>query len=464
MAGRAEIKCIGPSSHLADRKTASQRAINLRMSLVEGLGEDKPVVLESVPGLLLLADVSDTIRGTYNTGSRWFVAAGGTLYEVTTGGALTTRGTLAATAAGFVSMKHGRNQLVIVDGTNGYVLNLTTNAFSDITDPDWRGSDWVDELDGYFIFVAPGTEQFYISAIDDASSFDALDFSSADRLPDTIIAHRVRKGELFLIGSRSIEVWIDSGDVDFPLVRYNSTPIDVGTVGARAVCVTSEALVWVGQTDRGLGYVYAMSGHSETRISTQAVEEAIGASTNIALCSVWTYHDQGKEFVGVNAPGMETTWVYDFSTRQWHEQAELVSGAWVPMRIDQVTAVGGRHYATADSSIYLIDRDTYAIGSAPLVRERTWPHLMAPSMEPISYRGLEIACTTGSVTAGTITLEISNDGGYVFHTPLLRSLGAIGRRMQRVRWLPLGSARDRVFRLRCSDAVPLTIHAAAVDA
>jgi hypothetical protein len=79
----------------------------------------------------------------------------------------------------------------------------------------------------------------------------------------------------------------------------------------------------------------------------------------------------------------------------------------------------------------------------------------------VTYRGLELACTSGH--GGNITLEISNDGGFTFGPPLIRSLGAVGRWMQRVRWLMLGAARDRVFRLRCSDAVPLTIHAAAVD-
>jgi hypothetical protein len=36
--------------------------------------------------------------------------------------------------------------------------------------------------------------------------------------------------------------------------------------------------------------------------------------------------------------------------------------------------------------------------------------------------------------------------------------------MQRVRWLMLGASRDRVFRIRCTDAVPFSIHDAAVDA
>lgn len=62
-----------------------------------------------------------------------------------------------------------------------------------------------------------------------------------------------------------------------------------------------------------------------------------------------------------------------------------------------------------------------------------------------------------------MTLEISNDGGFNFGPKLVRSFGAIGRWMQKVRWMMLGTAHDRVFRIRCSDPVPFNIHAATID-
>jgi len=461
MAGLATIKVVGPSYMLVDRKSAVQRAVNLYMRSVEGLGEDKQVVLDSAPGLSLLVDLGADIRGSYNAGGRWFVVAGHSLYEVTTAGVTTLRGTLGS-AAGYVSMKHGRDQLVIVDGNGGYVLRLKTNAFFSIADPDWLGSALVDELDGYFIFVDPDTDQFYISAIDDGSSIDALDFSSADTNPDKIIAHKVRKRELHLFGELSTEIWINSGDPDFPFVRYNSTPIDVGIVGKRAVVSAADTLVWVGKTDRGQGYVYKMDGHQPVRISTQAIEEALKESSDLSQASLWTYHIEGNEFVCINAPGLETTWCYDFSSGQWHERGEFIDGAWQPLRVDQLTFVDGNHFAAAGQKLYLMSSGVYEVDGSPIVRERTWPHLMAPSFEPVSFRSVELACTTGH--GGTVTLEVSNDGGFTWGAPLLRSLGVMGRWMQRVRWHMLGASRDRVFRLRCTDAVPFVIHAASVDA
>jgi hypothetical protein len=314
-----------------------------------------------------------------------------------------------------------------------------------------------------FIFIAlDQPDQFYISAIDDGLTLDALDFSSADAQPDDIVTVRVLKQEAYFFGELSTEVWTFVGDSDFPLVRYNSTPIDIGIVGRRAAIKAADTLIFVGKTERGTGIVYMINGHQPQRISNEAVEAALQADgVDLSECSMWARQGVGYEHVGIKAPGMTTTWVFDAATREWHEQAELVDGEYTALRIEQVSQLGTEQHAIAGEKQYTVDASTYTLGGDVLVRERTWPHLISPSMEPVVYTGLELACTTGH--GGNVTLEISNDGGFNFGPPLLRSLGAIGRWMQRVRWFPLGSARDRVFRLRCTDAVPFNIHGATVE-
>lgn len=460
MAGRQEVRAIGPSAQLADRKVGVQRSVNWRLRIAEETGA---LVLESVEGLREVADLGGEIRGLHNCDDgRMFAVVGSTLYEVTTAGVTTSRGTLAS-SSGFVSMKNGLYQLVIADGPSGYVLTLATNVFAQITDPDWRGSRWVEELNGVFIFVPDDQpDQFYISTIDDGSSFDALDFSSSDAQPDSIVTHRVMKQELYLFNTRSTEVWIFDGSADFPLVRYNSTPIDVGCVGLRAAVTSTDSMFWVGATGKGQGLVYEMSGHQPRRVSSDAVEQALAASADISGVVMWSYQIVGAEFIGLNIPGASTTWVFNVAIRQWHEQARLVDGEWAQWPADQIVFFDGSHFATVGSILYALDKTLDAVGDELLSYERTWPHLASPSMEPIAYRGVEIACTTGN--NGDITLEISNDGGYVWGSPLRKSLGAIGRRMERIRWLGLGSAIDRVFRLRARGAGPVTLRSAVVDA
>ena len=462
MASR-DLRIVGGTYFLRDLKTAVQRSINCYPMRVEGYGEDSPAVLESAPGLELFADIGAEIRGAHNASGRLFAVAGAALYEVTAAGAFTSVGLLSS-SSGRVGMANGTRQIAVVDGNLLYVYSLDAGTFSVVTAEGWRGSNQVQYIDGYFIFVDPGTEQFYITAVDDATVIDGLDFSSADTQPDNIIAHVVRKREAYFFGSMSCEVWINSGDPDFPFARYQGTPIDVGIVGPWAVTRAADTLVWVGQTDRGGPYVYRMDGYQPVRISDQCVEQQLEAA-DYANATCWAYQEAGGEFVCINAPGMATTLVWDASTGIWHERAELVNGAWQQLRVDHHAFFNGGHIVGGGSKLYRMSRDYESLAGDVLARERTFPHLLQPSLEPISYPALEIRCTTGSATQGSITLEVSNDGGSVFGPPLRRSLGAEGRRQQRVRWMGLGTCPaggSRVFRLRCTDAVPLTIQGATL--
>lgn len=463
MAGRAVVACVGPSYQLPDRRTADQRAINLAVQQVEGLSETPQAVLVSADGLAQLIDFGAPVRGGLVTADqREFVVAGNTLYETTTG-VQVSRGAL-STSSGAVCLCAGETQLVVVDGEFGYILTFASNVLAQITDADFRASIWVTVVDGTFVFVPVNNqEQFFLSAIDDASTINALDFSSADAVPGAIVTSRVLKQETYFFKPYTTEVWIYDGDLDFPMVRYNSTPISVGCVGLRAAVIAADTLVFVGRTERGTGIVYQMIGHQPIRISTQAVEEALQADgVDLAGCVLWVQQKKNAEYVGISAPGMSTTWVWDAVTKLWHERGEMVNGAWTTLRVEQVLAFGNQHHALAGTALYRMAGDVYTIGSDPLVRERTWPHFANPSAEPVNFRGLELNCSTGH--GGNITLECSNDGGVTWGSPKQRPLGATGRWMERVRWLFLGSSPDRVFRLRCSDAVPLTIRAAAVDA
>jgi hypothetical protein len=455
MAGSKVVQCVGPSYHLDDKKAGVQSAINCYPQRLEG----DNWMMAATPGEVEIAVLTGPVRGSRCVFGRWFVVAGSTLYEVTPAGAFTVCGTL-GTSTGIIGMSNNKSQVALVDGTNLYIFTLATNTLTLVVSPGWRGSYSVWEMDGYFIFVDPETDQFYISAIDDGSILDALDFSSADTSPDDIVTHLVSHRQAWFFGDLSTEIWINSGDAAFPFVRYQSYTMDVGCVGKGASIVAADTVFWVGKTDRGAGIVYMASGNQPSRVSTMAVEQALRASTDLSGATMWTYQIEGHEFIAVNAPGLQTTWVYDAAVQQWHERGEWSAG-WQPLRSRLVTAVGQEHFAgDEDGKLVRLDAAINTLSGRPLVRERTWPHMIQPSLEPVSYLGLELAMSTGY--GGNVTLEISNDGGKTFGPMLLRSLGAIGRWMQRIRWNGLGAAVNRVFRIRCSDNVPFAIHSAAV--
>lgn len=457
MAGANFPQCVGPSYHLNDKKAAVQSAINCYIQLLD----DGKKMMASIPGETVVMTLPAGVRGSKNVQGRWFVVSGNTLYELTLPATFTVRGTL-VTNSGYVGMDDNTFQIAIVDGDNLYIFNLTTNLLTQVTVSGWRGSNDVYELDGYFIFVDPGTDQFYLSKIDNGTLLDSLDFSSADSSPDNILTHRVNHRQAVFFGSDSTEIWIDSGNASFPFTRYNSYTIDVGVVGQKAVINAADTLFWIGDTFRGTGIVYMMAGNQPTRVSTQAIEQALKTSTDLSQATMWCYQIEGHEFIGINAPGMATTLVYDAAIQQWHERGEWVNGDWAPLNSRLNTFYKDNQYACNDNGdIVRLDANVNTLAGRVLVRERTWPHIVQESMEPISFYGLELSMKTGF--GGNVTLQISNDTGENFGPMLLRSLGVTGRWMRPVRWLGLGSAINRVFRIRCSDNVPFAIYSAAVQ-
>lgn len=134
--------------------------------------------------------------------------------------------------------------------------------------------------------------------------------------------------------------------------------------------------MWVGQTTRGGPYVYTLEGYQPRRISTQSVEQALLRSTDLSAATLWTYQDAGGEFVCLDAPGLDTTWVWDAATRLWHERGELYSGVWTPSRITHAAYRSGVMYATGGTKLYRMSRSYYDLAGDALVRERTFPHIM----------------------------------------------------------------------------------------
>jgi hypothetical protein len=245
------MNIVGPSYTLNNRRAAVQRAINYQLRMVEPGNEKAPAYLEQVPGLTKLTTLSGEIRGGWWTGSRCFIVAGNTLFELLPNFGATSRGTL-STNTGPVDFAQGLFQLVMVDGPNGYVFTLASGAFERITDGDFYGSASVSFLDGKFIFIRPDTQQFYWSSgIDQATSYDALDFASAEGQPDKLIGLVVNFRELMLFGEFTAEVWSPYPTEIQTYQRNNGANMEVGLMAAHSLQRIDNGVIWLGQDRNG---------------------------------------------------------------------------------------------------------------------------------------------------------------------------------------------------------------------
>src|SRR5580765_290476 len=115
---------------------------------------------------------------------------------------------------------------MLVTSGRGFAWNGST--LTDISDEGFPGADWVEYLDGYYIVGVPETGKFAFSSIRDPRTWDALDFTSAERKPDDQVAGIVCGEELWIFGTESYDVFYDNGAGDGPIVRVPNGFGDTG--------------------------------------------------------------------------------------------------------------------------------------------------------------------------------------------------------------------------------------------
>jgi hypothetical protein len=450
---------VGPSYNLANRRASVQRAVNLYLVGLETPSK-APWIMQSVPGLTLLSALGAEIRGVFEAKSRAFVVAGSTLYELDGSGNSTSRGTL-ATSTGPVDFAWGTTQLVIVDGPNGYVFRLATNVLAQITDSAWLGSNRVSYLGGFFIFVDPDTQVHYVSAIDDASSLDALDFASNEESPDNTVAHLVDHSQAIFLGQQTTEFWSLQGATDYPLSKDTGTSLEVGCVACFSAQKIDNGVMFIGRDKNGSGIVYRLIGNQPQRVSTQAVEEALQASTDLSAARAYVYQKNGRTFYCVNAPGMASTWCFEVSSGSWFEKCDLDdSGQFAAFRVTCHAFALGKHMAgDADGNVYLLDDTVNTFAGDPLRRTRISPNDARPGRDRQFFSEFVLDTNVGEAAQGqTVTVELSwsDDGGYTWGNPVARTF-VVGQYAEPLRWQRLGMARDRVWRVDCADDAPYSI-------
>ena len=147
---------------------SGQECVNLYAEVNAKTDPQAPaqVTYYPLPGSKLFADPQfiKNARGSYRTsiGTAYYVV-GQNVYFLTSNNQLILVGVIADRES---QIKFSDNGLVcvFVDGVNGYVIDLFTNAFGIILDPNFYGADYVALLDTFFIFNRPATNQFYITA------------------------------------------------------------------------------------------------------------------------------------------------------------------------------------------------------------------------------------------------------------------------------------------------------------
>ena len=467
---------VGPTYPIASLNVECQRTINIYPEIDElhTAADGEIGSLIGTPGTRLLCTPgSGPIRATYTTasGGLLIVVSGREVYTISSAWVPTLIGTI-GTFSGLVGISDNGVQVIIVDGSSGYIYTIATQVFAPITAVGFSGGTNVVFQDGYFLVNTPGTGQFQISSLYDGMQWDALDFATAEGSPDGLVTLLTCRRQVWLFGSRTIEVWWNSGASDFPFSRYDGAFIEFGCGAPGSAHVYNNTVLWLGAGPAGDGIVWMAQGYQPVRISNHAVEYAIQQCGDVSGATSYVYQHSGHMFYCLNLPNSLTTWVYDLSTQQWHERATLsLVGAFQRHRgatyawFANVDIVGDYQ----SGNLYSLEDATRTDNGTPIRWLRRSPYVSS-NMARLFHSRFQIDARMGvgldgtqQGTAPVMALRYSDDFGATWSQERTRTLGTIGKYKNRAFWDRLGATFTRVYELTGSDPVQIVLAGAELD-
>jgi hypothetical protein len=459
---------VGPAYEAPSLSVNHQRCINFLLEIDKNQAKT-PTALYGVPGLELLSTLAPgAVKGLIEVNGELYAAVGQAFGRVNPDWTFTALGSYSGTAR--ITMVDNGLQVLVIDGLSGFVYDIAAGTWTQITDPGFvYGSTQGTYQDGYGIVALPDSQQFGISGLYDFTSWDAIDFASAEGLPDnvsTVISnHRI----LHVFGTGTTELWFNGGDGTFPFQRIDGAFYEVGCSAPYSAAIADDSVFWLGNNLQGALAVYRMQGQTPQRISTVALENELAGYSDVSDAFGIGLDLRRHPIYMLVFPTANKAWCYDAHSGSWFEWLEWDSPVFNRYRLNCFAKAFGKLLVGdyRDGRLYSMSFDVFKNGDDPIRSLRMSPYLWRNG-DRLFHSRLEVLMEAGvGLSSGQgsdpqIMLRWSEDG-YTWSNEVSRGFGAQGEYSKRVIFNRLGSARNRMYEVSITDPVKRVILGAFAD-
>lgn len=403
-----ETPFFGGTYQSFSTNVADNRCMNLIPEIMETKEGKQSGVFYATPGQKFLLSVGsgNAIRAIHwiSASNKTIAVVGNKVYSIDQNQVITTFTGQLLTSVGPVSIVDNGTQFFLVDGFNGwYGLNGTITVVPSLIRPTICTYQ-----DGFAIVNQAGTDQFFQSNLNDFSTWNALNFSSADSEPSPIQNIVSLFRQLWVFKINSTEIWNNVGANGFVFARMQGAFIQQGCSAPFSAIKVGDHLCWLGQNEQGSYSVYANDGYTAVAISTHAIDYQIERYISLSQAGItdafgFSYKQAGHLYYVLTFPSGNATWTYDFKTQLWHERGEYLNGLYDRWDPSCYTFVNGKHWVGSSTSnrISILDlsyaTDDLAIvpPSNPKRYARRWRANKQPINMPQRFDSLKVDMQTG---------------------------------------------------------------------
>jgi hypothetical protein len=366
-------------------------------------------------------------------------------------------------------MAHNGTQVMIVDGTFGYIYNTSTLVFAKIVDADFPANPTtVTFLAGRFVVSFQDSSRFYESDMYNGISWDALRFANAETSPDPIVSVWSSNGQLIPLGALTTEYWGLSGTLDFSFTPLQGTATEWGLAARWSIAKFDNTMACLIKNRMGQVMVAELAGYLPKKISTVDLDSIINGYVTTADATAYSYMLGGHPMYVISFPTAEASWLYDGSTSMWSQLKSFGSAR--HNSEFSLTLLGRTLVADSiEGKLYELTNTTFTDNGASIERELVSETIANPDGTFLQVDCLRVDMEVGvGLVSGQgvdpqIGLSVSRDNGKTWGAQMWKTFGVAGAYETRVEWRRLGTCRSYAFKLTITDPVPVVFVSACVN-
>lgn len=402
------------------------------------------------------------------TQSALYLVAYNEFQSVTGNGVVLATG-IVNTTAGLCSLAFNATQVVVADGSAGYLFLPASNTFSTIAPSFPNGAKTVTFVSSFFVAEQPGTQQFFVSNANDGSTWDSLAFASASSYSDNLLAVDNLSGNLLLFSEQHMEFWQNVGSIPQPFAPILSAANEFGIAAIFSRAHVDQSIVFLAQTREGQAQFVQVTGFNAKVISNPDLDYIVNGFATIADAVALSYEADEHKMYQCTFPSANRTFLFDTSTQLWSEAQ--TGASIVPARHrGNLSAYFGGITLISDytlNQLYTLSPTQYTDNGETIPREIITRHVLSNFNRfriSLVYLDMEtgVGLQSGQGVNPQIMLEYSKDNGRTWASQRWASSGKVGEYLSRVIWRRFGSTRDATFRIRMTDPVKFVITEGAI--
>lgn len=468
----AKIQFFGEGINAKSPVVTRQRRLNCYYEFRKD-GDKAQSVLYGTPGLSLKFNITspnnNPLRGIMGCPLGLFAVVGNTFYSLSSTGAVLHSFSSLTTNNGTVSMSFNPTQIIVVDGTAGWIYNVGSNTFTQITSNFPNGANTVTFLNSFFICELPGTGEFFVSNSGDGTTWNSLAFATASQYPDNIVAVDALQGLLVTFSQNHQEFWQNIGASPEPFQYIANSANEYGLAAIYSKSHIDNSIIFLTNTREGGYQVAVTSGYSTMVCSNPDIDNIIQSLPVVSDAVSLVYQIDSHKFYQLTFPSSNRTIVYDVTTNIWFEGQTGITPNYAQRHIGQYSTTFNNQTLITDYSsgnVYTPNPNVFTDNGAIIPREVTTRHATNDFNHfrvAQIYLDMEtgVGLQTGQGSNPQVMVNISKDNGRTWGIERWMGVGKVGAYRTKVSLRRIANSRDLVVKFRMTDPVKFVITSGA---